>query len=257
MNTEERRRDPTNPCRAAIGLLVPARNTVAEIDVHQMVPAGVRVYTARVHNEEPDTLPFDADEQNRQKLEGVVEAAERIAETKPDIVAFCCTSRSFIGGTEGDREVTETIRRHVGLPVVTASTAVSAAVNALALKRVALACPYTDVMVERFKRYLAQHGCDVIRSATVAWELRNERPVPHRLAKQLAGEDIDGIILSCTNFRAVTSIESIERKFGLPVVSSNQATAWLCLRAVGIDDVVDGFGTLLRLQSSVSLLLQE
>jgi len=254
--TKERRYgNLENPCRAAIGLLVPARNTVAEIDVHAMVPPGVRVYTARVHNEEPDSLRYDADEQNRRKLDGVAEAADRISETKPDIVAFCCTSRSFIGGTTGDREAAETIRRRVGVPVVTASTAVGRALEALRLERVALVAPYTDVMVERLKGYLAQYDCDVVRSATVDWKLRNESGLPERLAKGLAGDDIDGILLSCTNFRAATEIESIERELDLPVVTSNQATAWLCLRASGVADVVEGYGALLRLPPAPSILL--
>ena len=34
--------------------------------------------------------------------------------------------------------------------------------------------------------------------------------------------------------------------FGKPVVSSNHATAWHCLRLAGVEDPVPGFGELFR-----------
>jgi len=36
----------------------------------------------------------------------------------------------------------------------------------------------------------------------------------------------------------------IEARLSLPVVSSNQALAWMCLRQLGIDSDVQGFGSL-------------
>jgi maleate isomerase len=37
----------------------------------------------------------------------------------------------------------------------------------------------------------------------------------------------------------------MERELGRPVVTSNQAIAWHCLRKGGIEDKVPGFGALL------------
>jgi maleate isomerase len=41
-------------------------------------------------------------------------------------------------------------------------------------------------------------------------------------------------------------IEDIERDSGKPVVSSNQATAWHLMKLLGINDVIEGYGSLLR-----------
>jgi maleate isomerase len=41
-------------------------------------------------------------------------------------------------------------------------------------------------------------------------------------------------------------IEPLERDLGLPVLTSNQALLWASLRALGIDDLVDGMGRLMR-----------
>ena len=41
-------------------------------------------------------------------------------------------------------------------------------------------------------------------------------------------------------------IEAIEAAIAKPVVFSNQANFWHCLRLAGIDDRIEGFGRLLR-----------
>ena len=41
-------------------------------------------------------------------------------------------------------------------------------------------------------------------------------------------------------------IEDIEAAIGKPVVFSNQANFWHCLRLAGIEDRIEGFGRLLR-----------
>ncbi|CAN0493849.1 unnamed protein product, partial [Discosporangium mesarthrocarpum] len=42
------------------------------------------------------------------------------------------------------------------------------------------------------------------------------------------------------------AIEPLEEALGKPVISSNSATRWHTLRDAGIDDRIDGLGTLLR-----------
>jgi maleate isomerase len=42
---------------------------------------------------------------------------------------------------------------------------------------------------------------------------------------------------SCTNIRSPEVIQELEGRLDRPVVTSNQATLWYCLRACGLDDV--------------------
>lgn len=58
--------------------------------------------------------------------------------------------------------------------------------------------------------------------------------------------DADGIFIACTNFRCSDVIEQIEEDSGKPVVTSNQATAWHLMKLLGMNDVVEGYGQLLR-----------
>jgi maleate isomerase len=41
-------------------------------------------------------------------------------------------------------------------------------------------------------------------------------------------------------------VDEIERQLGKPVICSNQAILWDCLRLAGIDDRLEGLGDLLR-----------
>ncbi|MGI9465213.1 MAG: ectoine utilization protein EutA, partial [Aestuariivirgaceae bacterium] len=62
-----------------------------------------------------------------------------------------------------------------------------------------------------------------------------------------AAPQAEAIFISCTALPAVTAIEEIEARTGKPVVTSNQASAWACLRHAGISAAVPGFGQLLDL----------
>ncbi len=42
--------------------------------------------------------------------------------------------------------------------------------------------------------------------------------------------EADGIFLSCTNTTQIEAVAAIEQKLGKPVVNSNQAVLWGCLK---------------------------
>ena len=61
-----------------------------------------------------------------------------------------------------------------------------------------------------------------------------------------AGQDCDGVFVSCTNLRVGSIIEEAEKRLSKPVISSNQALAWHMLRLAGINDSITGKGQLLK-----------
>ncbi|MEX2036955.1 MAG: ectoine utilization protein EutA, partial [Xanthobacteraceae bacterium] len=50
------------------------------------------------------------------------------------------------------------------------------------------------------------------------------------VARDTARPEADGIFLSCTNTRQIEAIADIERALGKPVVNSNQAVLWGCVK---------------------------
>jgi len=56
----------------------------------------------------------------------------------------------------------------------------------------------------------------------------------------------EGLFLSCTALRATPMIEDLERRFGIPVLTSNQCLAWQALRLAENHTPIDGYGELMR-----------
>lgn len=58
--------------------------------------------------------------------------------------------------------------------------------------------------------------------------------------------DVNGVFISCTNFRTLKVLDRLEADLGKPVVSSNQATLWAVLRMLRIGLRISGYGILLE-----------
>jgi maleate isomerase len=58
--------------------------------------------------------------------------------------------------------------------------------------------------------------------------------------------DADAIFISCTNFGTLDIIDSLEKKLGKPVVTSNSGSMWKMMPTVGDKNAVPGGGRLFR-----------
>ena len=70
------------------------------------------------------------------------------------------------------------------------------------------------------------------------------------LARKHDHIDAEGIFLSCTNTTQIDAIKDIERALGKPVVNSNQAVLWGCLKrlksALGPIPLIPELGRLMQ-----------
>jgi maleate isomerase len=66
-----------------------------------------------------------------------------------------------------------------------------------------------------------------------------------RVVMEEADPEADGYFLSCTNIHSLDVLEELEERLGKPVVASNQAVLWHCLRLLGLGDVAPGLGRLM------------
>lgn len=236
--------------RAKIGLLVPATNAVMEDELHALAPEGVVIATARMLHKGRE--PGDTFAESLRKMStDAPEAAIKISRINPDIVAFGCTSGSFLEGESWNEKMTQDLSEIVSpAKVVTTSTAVKNALLKLKLEKIAVATPYPDDINDRLKAYMESQGFNVVRLDTShglgpSTFIRSNNMAYH-LAKRIDGSDIDGIFISCTDFRTIEILDALERDIGKPVISSNQATMWSCLRAAKIGDKIEGCGKLLK-----------
>ena len=239
--------------RARLGLVVPSSNTTAEPEIEAYTPAAVSVHGARMSLESVtadalDSMAADAEQ-----------AATLLGHADVDAVAYACTTGSLLHGPGFDAELEETIATAAGAPAVATALSVDRALSALGARRIAVATPYVEDLDERERDYLEAAGYEVVAmdgrglaENTAIGALRpgdayrQARAVVERAEEQQEsdqdGNPIDAVFISCTNYRTLPVVETLEADLGVPVVTSNLATLWDVTRAAGIS--IDGPGTL-------------
>ena len=229
-----------------IGLLAPTGNSVMEPEFYRMAPEGVSTHTNRVLLKDvtpPSLLKMEDD---------TVRSAKELVSTRVNVIAFGCTSGSFVGGEGYDGRLINMIEESTGLPATTTTTAVVKALRLLKLNKISLVTPYTDEVTKLEVDYLQSLGFEVTKwkgggLIEVADMQECEPDVSYSRAVEVNNEKSDGIFISCTGFRTIENIEKLELKLGKPVVTSNQATFADCLRIMGVKTKLKGYGSLFEL----------
>jgi maleate isomerase len=207
-----------------VGLLVPSSNTVMEPDLWRALPPGATLHTARMYLE--DTTP---EGENRMLDEHVLPAARDLATARPDLIVFGCTSAGALRGNDYDAELSRRISDLSGVPTVSVIASVRRAIAASGARRVGVVTPYVDALNQRIKESVEADGVEVVGIAGLGISDNFEIaavPVEGILdfaERALGGLAIDLAFVSCTNFPAMEALPELERRLGLPVVTSNQA----------------------------------
>ncbi|MEM4154152.1 MAG: hypothetical protein QXW52_04960 [Candidatus Caldarchaeum sp.] len=78
--------------------------------------------------------------------------------------------------------------------------------------------------------------------------IRNVVDIPdedvHNLVRRTITPESEAVFISCTDLLTLHIISELEKEFGFPVVSSNQATLWDMLRLAGFDEKINNVGAL-------------
>lgn len=233
-----------------IGLLVPSTNTTVEMEFHALAPQGISVHSTRLF--QPETN--DPDKKIGTilaMLERMDDATRELVSLGPGVICYGCTAGSFIRGQDEDRSMCERMTALAGVPFVTTSSAVVAAVHALGVTRVAMATPYIDAVNAREQTYFAQSGIEVVsmEGLGIVGNLPKGRLAPSvaaDLARRVDCADAQAVVISCTNFRTIEVIDELEQELGKPIVTSNQATFWAALEHLHYAGPLRGYGKLLE-----------
>jgi maleate isomerase len=214
---------------ARVGLIIPSVNTFSEPQFNRFAPKGLGIHVARARVAGPWKRPLPA-------MAGeIATSAELLSDCAPDLIVFHCTDTSMSQGPQGEDKILDIVRNATGIDAVATSRLVLEALQVLGLKRVALLTPYMSN--KSIIDYLDASGVTVVRDVAMKLaplDFGNVTPAEWtKLAQENDGPDVDGIFLSCTNTTQIDAIADIEAKLGKPVVNSNQAVLWGCLRKLG------------------------
>lgn len=232
--------------RAQIGYVLVANADLSEADFFAMKPPGVGVHFTRV------PMPREVDVTTLAAMER--DLASAAASMMPgrddlDVISYSCTSGTFVIGEE--RVIAELRRLNPRPGATTMLSACVAALDALGARRIVLGTAYTPDLTALEVEFLSSKGFDVVRAEGLSLESDAEmnRVTPAwlaRFAREIDSPEADALFLSCGALRVLPVIETIEAAIAKPVVFSNQANFWHCLRLAGIEDRIEGFGRLLR-----------
>lgn len=232
--------------RAQIGYVLVANADLSEADFFAMKPHGVGIHFTRV------PMPREITEAALSGMEhelATAAAALMPGRSDLDVISYSCTSGTFVIGE--DRVIDELRRLNPRPQATTMLSACVAALRAFGARRIVLGTAYTEELNAREVAFLAEKGIEVVRVEGLALGSDEEmnRVTPAylaRFARDIDSADADAIFLSCGALRVLPVIEEIEAATAKPVVFSNQANFWHCLRLAGVEDRIEGFGRLLR-----------
>ncbi|PTW59778.1 maleate isomerase [Breoghania corrubedonensis] len=230
-----------------VGLVVLATDHTSEADFARMVASEhVGVFASRV----PYANPVTAENLRAMQPDLTAAAGLILPEEDLDVVCYSCTSASV---AIGDPAVIDAIRAaKPGVPVVTPPMAAVAGLTVLGATRIAMLTPYTIATSRSMADYFSAAGFDVAKLTYL--DLDDDREMARistasliEAAREAMAEGADALFISCTALRTASVAAEIEAEIGCPVVTSNQATAWMCLRLIGEDAARPEFGRLMTL----------
>ena len=233
--------------RAKLGFILMSTDLAAESDFFDIAPNDVAIHITRLKTDDHTT-----NETLSKHIEFMADAASRIQpDTKPDVISYSCTSGSIVIGEE---KIKEEIKK--GAPYAIPMTLVTGVVDALEelkLKNLVVGTPYLDEINTKEAEFLINKGFSVLNiqglNLTKGIEFGTVTPEYWiKFALEINEAAADAIFLSCGGIRSTEVIDRIEQKVGKPVITSNQAQMWSCLRRAGVEDKILGFGELFNHQ---------
>ena len=226
--------------KARIGQLYPSGG-LCDYEPQVMAPEGVQFVTTRLGFRKAGL------EDDAAVVRDLEPHAKLLADAQVQLVAFNCTAASLVAGPDViNRRITDA----TGIPSTTTIEAVLAALAAARVRRFALLAPYLPEVVAAETRFLEASGYTIAATAGLPCgdPVTQGSIAPGRwqeFAHDLRTVDCDGLLISCAGIQIASVLASIEQDFGRPVIASNQALVWHCLRLLGLPDRQVGFGALL------------
>lgn len=240
--------------RHKFGVIAPSTNTSVQPEFDAMRPVGVTNHFSRIVI--PNMKIADDDDFNRliDAIRGtIMEAVDSVMSAEPDYLVMGMSAETFWDGLEGSVELQRRIEARAGVKVAMGSDACRAALRTLGpdIRRIAVITPYQPVGDRQVVRFFNDCGYEV----AALKGLKCESPVAiahvsegtlRDAIVELNDSSVDAIVQVGTNLAMARLAAIAEFWLDKPVIAINTATYWWALRQNGIQDRMQGFGTLLE-----------
>jgi maleate isomerase len=240
-----------------IGQIVPSSNTTMETEIPAMLRAREPHF--------PERFTFHSSRMRMQKvteeeLTAMDAASDRCAlelsDGKMDVLGYACLVAIMSQGLgyhrASEKRLHEvTVGNGKPAPVVSSAGALVEGLQALGAKKIAVLTPYMKPLTQMVVDYIEHEGFEVTDSLSL--EIADNLAVgaqdplaPSRLVDRLDTRGVDVVVLSaCVQMPSLASIQVVEDRLGLPVISAAVATSYTMLKRLGLATQVPGAGALL------------
>ncbi|WP_305882123.1 Asp/Glu racemase [Herbaspirillum sp. WGmk3] len=240
-----------------IGQIVPSSNTTMETEIPAILRArelilperftfhSSRMRMKHVTKEELAAMDGDSDR-----------CALELSDARVDVLGYACLVAIMSMG-RGYHRVSEqrlhqrTVDNGGPAPVVTSAGALVDGLHAIGAKKVSILTPYMKPLTQLVIDYIENEGIEVVDSISLEipdnLEVGRQDPrAPIEITKRLDTRGVDGVVASaCVQMPSLASVQAIEDRVGLPVLSSSVATTYMMLKRLELSTAVPGFGALL------------
>lgn len=201
--------------RAEVGMLAPYPGMYREWYI--LAPEGIKFSCA---------ILGLADAVTPENLKTMAEAIDTEAQKinlcyKKDLLCLGCTSGTFIGGPGYDQKIIERIEKASGVPATTTTTSVLELLKDMGVKKLALAGPYIesilDVEVNFFKSHgietLAVKGLGLLKSSEY-WDYYMDPYQSYKIGKEAAkaAPNADCIFITCMMTSIIGIVDKLEEE---------------------------------------------
>lgn len=240
-----------------VGQIVPSSNVTMETEIPALLRAreavaaerftfhSSRMRMKRVTKEELAAMDADSDR-----------CALELSDARVDVLGYACLVAIMSMGPGYHRQsearlAARTAENGAPAPVVTSAGALIDGLAALGARRIAIVTPYMKPLAETVVAYIENEG--VVVADWLALEIADNLEVaaqdPARLLehyRRLDVSNVDALVLSaCVQMPSLASVQKVEDRIGLPVVSAAICTAHQMLKRLGLETRVPGAGALL------------
>lgn len=233
--------------RRRIGLSSPTVIEMISYDFYRLAPAGVDLCAVTSNIEFWDKDHFT------RSLDAVLESAAYLASRNVDFIVHCGMPLVTTRGKGFEDELVRQITEKTGLGATTSIRSAIRGLRHIGIRNVAIASPYPQELHQSAVTFLGESGFNVVAHGSLdvpfkaLQDASPEQIYAHaRRVVKNASATVEGIYIPCNQWAAADAVPLIEADLGIPVVTGAHADFWEAFRSVGVRDVIEGHGVLMR-----------
>ena len=240
-----------------IGQIVPSSNTTMETEIPALLRAREAGAAERFSFHASRMRMKQVTKDELAKMDGDSDrCALELSDARVDVLGYACLVAIMSMG-RGYHRVSEarlhgrTVENGGPAPVVTSAGALVEGLRALGARKIALLAPYMKPLTALVVDYIEHEGFEVLDALSL--EISDNLEVgardpraPIEISRKLNTANCDAVVISaCVQMPSLASVEPVQARVGLPVVSSSVCTTWRMLKALQLPAMAPGGGALL------------